>query len=133
MYVIEESEKSFVDKFIIKSQKDRLLFELSGKKRQDALGRFCHDTENIIKPDRIVSSGDTLFSDEILDVAKQYNVSGLCYIIAYNKDLDRRYATLNDALNLVLGNGMAAIILCDNLVVIETEQCFGTPMRYILH
>ena len=131
--MIEEIEKTFVDKFIIKSQKDRLLFELSGKKRQNAIGRFCHSTENIIKSDRIVSSGDTLFSDEILAIAKQYNVSGLCYIIAYNKNLDRKSCTLNDALNFVLGNGMAAIIICNNLVVIETEQCFGTPIRYILH
>ena len=31
-----------------------------------------------------------------------YNVSGLCYIIAYNKDLDRRYAKFDDALYFTL-------------------------------
>ena len=126
-------EKSFIDKFIIKSKQDRLLFELSGKKRKRGIGRFCHSTEDIIKSDRIVASGNNLFFEEILSVAKHYGVSGLCYIIAYNEEIDRKSCTLNEALNLVLGNGMAGIIICDDLVVIETEQCIGTPMRYILH
>ncbi|MDO4731443.1 MAG: hypothetical protein Q4B14_04875 [Clostridia bacterium] len=131
--MIDEIEKLFIERFIKKNRQDRLLFELSGKKRQNGIGRFCHYTEDLIKPDRIVASGNKLYSDEILSVAEKYNVSGLCYIIAYNKNLDRKTCTLNDALNLVLGNGMAGIIICDNLVVIETEQSFGTPTRYILH
>ena len=130
--MIEEIEKSFIEKYILKDKQDRLIFELSGKKRQTGIGRFCHNTEAIIQSDRIVSCGNKLFFNEILTVAKQYNVSGLCYIIAYNEDLDRKTCTLNNALNLVLGNGMPAIIICNNLVLIETEQCFGTPMRYIL-
>ena len=97
IYMNDRIEKSFIDKFIIKSKQDRLFFE------------------------------------EILSVAKHYGVSGLCYIIAYNEEIDRKSCTLNEALNLVLGNGMAGIIICDDLVVIETERCIGTPMRYILH
>ena len=131
--MIEEIEKSFIEKYILKDKQDRLIFELSGKKRQTGTGRFCHNTETIIQSDRIVSCGNKLFFNEILTVAKQYNVSGLCYIIAYNEDLDRKTCTLNNALNLVLGNGMPAIIICDDFIIIETEQCFGTPMRYILH
>ena len=131
--MINEIEKSFVDNFVKKSKQERLVYELSGKKRQNGIGRFCHNAEDIIKSDRIVTSGNKLFFDEILSLAKQYNVLGLCYIIAYSPNLDRKTCTLNDALNLVLGNGMAGIIICDNLVVIETEQCFGTPIRYVLH
>lgn len=131
--MIEEIEKSFVENFISKRMQDRLIFELGGKKRQQGIGRFCHNTDEIIKLDRIVSSGTDIFFDDILTLAKQYNVSGECYIIAFNEHFDKTFTTLKDALNLVLGNGMSAIIICNNLVIIETEQCLGTTMRYILH
>ncbi len=132
-YMIEEIEKIFVEKYISKRIQDRLIFELGGKKRKQAIGRFCHNAEDIIKTDRIVSSGTKIFMDEILTLAKKYNASGECYIMAFNEHFDKTSTTLNNALNLVLGNGMAAIIICDDLVIIETEQCLGIQMRYILH
>ena len=131
--MVEEIEKLFVERYIKKIKQDRLLFELSGKKRQKGIGRFCHNTEDIINTERIVYSGNSLLSDDILKIVKQYKVMEPCYIIAYNKELDQQCISLADALNLILGNGMPAIIICDDLVIIETEQCYGTPFRYILH
>lgn len=131
--MVEEIERSFVERFIKKAKQDRLLFELSGKKRQNGIGRFCHNTEDIINTERIIYSGNKLFINKILKITKQYRITGSCYIIAYNKELDKKRISLVDALNLVLGNGMAALIICDVFVIIETEQCFGTPYRYILH
>lgn len=131
--MVEEIEKSFVERFIKKEKQDRLLFELSGKKRQNGIERFCHNAKDMINTERIAYSGNSLFPDEILKITKQYQVPELCYIIAYQKELDKKYVSLTDALDLVLGNGMAAIILCGDFVIMETEQCFGTPFRYILH
>ena len=125
--MIEKTEKSFVKRFIKKAKQDRLLFELNGKKR------FCHNTEDMIVTERIAYSGNNLFPDEILRITKQYKVPKSCYIMAYHEELDQKYVSLADALDLVLGNGMAAIIICDDFVIIETEQCSGTPFRYILH
>lgn len=130
---MEEAEKSFVKKFIKKEKQDRLLFELSGKKRQHGIERFCHNAEDMIDTERIVYSGNSLFPDEILKITKQYKVPESCYIIAYQKELDKKYVSFEDALGLVLGNGMAAIIICNDFAVIETEQYSGTPFRYILH
>ena len=130
---MEEAEKSFVKRFIKKEKQDRLLFELSGKKRQHGIERFCHNAEDMIDTERIVYSGNSLFPDEILKITKQYKVPESCYIIAYQKELDKKYVSFEDALSLVLGNGMAAIIICNDLAVIETEQYSGTPFRYILH
>ena len=131
--MIEEIEESFVKRFIKKAKQDRLLFELSGKKRKHGIERFCHSAEDMINTERIIYSGNDLFPDEILKITKQYKVPESCYIIAYQKELDKKCISLVDALNLVLGNGMPALIICDDLVIIETEQCFGTPFRYILH
>ena len=130
---MEEAEKSFVKRFIKKEKQDRLLFELSGKKRQLGIERFCHNAEDMIDTERIVYSGNSLFPDEILKITKQYKVPESCYIIAYQKELDKKYVSFEDALGLVLGNGMAAIIICNDFAVIETEQYSGTPFRYILH
>lgn len=130
---MEEAEKSFVKRFIKKEKQDRLLFELSGKKRQHGIERFCHNAEDMIDTERIVYSGNSLFPDEILKITKQYKVPESCYIIAYQKELDKKYVSFEDALGLALGNGMAAIIICNDFAVIETEQYSGTPFRYILH
>ena len=130
---MEEAEKSFVKKFIKKEKQDRLLFELSGNKRQHGIERFCHNAEDMIDTERIAYSGNNLLPDEILKITKQYKVPESCYIIAYQKELDKKYVSFEDALGLVLGNGMAAIIICNDFAVIETEQYSGTPFRYILH
>ena len=131
--MIEEIEKSFVKRFIKKTKQDRLLFELSGKKRQHGIERFCHNTEDLIDTERIAYSGNNLFLDETLRIIKQYKVPESCYIIACQKELDKKHVSFEDALGLVLGNGMAAIIICNDFAVIETEQYSGTPFRYILH
>lgn len=132
-YMVAEIEKSFVKRFIKKTKQDRLLFELSGKKRKHGIERFCHSTEDMIDMERITYSGNDLFSDEILRITRQYKVPKLCYIIAYQKELDKKYVSFEEALGLVLGNGMAAIIICNDFAIIETEQYSGTPFRYILH
>ena len=128
----ERIERAFTEKYIIKCRQDRLLFELGGKKRRDGIGRFCHNARELIRPERIVLSGNDLYAEQILETAELYGVKGTCYIMAYNDDLDGKVCTLSEALETALGNGMAAIIICDGLAVVETEQCFSTPMRYIL-
>ena len=47
-YMVAEIEKSFVKRFIKKTKQDRLLFELSGKKRKHGIERFCHSTEDML-------------------------------------------------------------------------------------
>ncbi len=131
--MVAEIEESFVKRFIKKAKQDRLLFELSGKKRQHGIERFCHNAEDMINTERIIYSGNDLFPDEILKITKQYKVPESCYIIAYQKELDKKYVSLTDALDLVFGNGMAAIIVCKDFAIIETAQCSGTPFRYVLH
>lgn len=127
-----EIEKKFIQQFIIKNKQDRLLFELSSKKRQNGIGRFCHSADDYLIKDKIKLSGNKLYYDEIVKAAEKYSSSKQWYIIAYDPMLDKKLCKLSDALDLVLGNGMAAIIVADNMAIVETEQCMGTPMRYVL-
>ena len=125
------AEEYFVNNYIIKEKRGRLLFELNGKKRRDGIGRFCHGADEILIGKKIILSGKLLF-DEIKNTLEKYDKDAFWYIIAYDKNIDRKCVRLDEALDLVLGNGMAAVMLSGNTAFVETEQCEGTPVRYIL-
>lgn len=126
-------ERDFVEKFIVKSKRDRLLFELNGKKRIDGIGRFCHNAGEMLIKEKIVAYGNHLGHDEIIKIAEKYGVPEKWHIIAYDQSIDKTVCDLDKALKLVLGNGMAAVVFSDNTAIVETEQCLGTPERYVLH
>lgn len=126
-------ERNFVEKFIVKDKRDRLLFELCGKKRVSGIGRFCHYADEMLLKEKIIVFGNHLHYDEIIKIIEQYGVSEQWHIIAFNKSIDGISCKLSEALDLVLGNGMAAIIVSDTMAIVESEQCAGTPTRYILH
>lgn len=116
-------ELFFIENFIIKSKRNRLFYELrNSKKRQNCLGRFCHHAEDLLDMQKIC---DTQDFEKILGNPE-------CYILAYNSELDKSQCNLKQALKLVLGNGMSAIIIGKNFAIIETEQCYSMPIRYFL-
>ena len=131
--MVHEIEKKFIQQFILKEKRDRLLYELGGKKRQHGIGRFCHNAQELLISEKVIASGDALSPDTIIDTAEKYHVVGNWYIIAYNQELDRKILPLQEALKYTLGNGMAAILISDTMAIVETEQCYGMPARYILH
>lgn len=126
-------EDNFVKTFVVKDKRDRLLYELFGKKREQGIGRFCHNADKMLVKGKIAASGNHLYYDEILQEVEKYKVSGNWYIMSMNKSMDGIVCQFDEALDLVLGNGMAAIIVSDSIAIVETEQYRGTPVRYILH
>ena len=125
-----------IARFLRKEKRERSLYEIGGKKRQAGIGRFCHDAASMLEPSVIVACG-RLSEDEIVQTVRQcdeFAVQHLnWYIMAHAKELDRRICSFRDALSMVLGNGMAAVILSEHTAIVETEQERGTPVRYILH
>ncbi len=58
-------EEKFVNDFINPSYRDRLLFELkTSKKRLNALMRFSHNTNNLVKKDVLYSKQKEFEKDE---------------------------------------------------------------------
>lgn len=129
---MEKAEKIFVERCIINRMQDRILFELNGKKRKNGIGRFSHNAADLLKSESIVASGNKLFKDIIIKLTEKFDTSGKCYIAAYNEKLDKKLSTFCEALEMVLGNGMPAVIISNKIAVIETEQCYGAPIRYIV-
>ena len=127
-----EYENIFIEQFIVKERRERIRFELDGKKRRDALSKFCHDSEDLLMMNRVVYSGNDISQNALIKLAEENCKSKLCYIMAYNNDIDGIVCSFEEAVEKVVGNGMAAIIISDGFAIVETEQCFGSAQKYVL-
>lgn len=127
----KETERRFVQCFIRREKRERLLFELAGKKRREGIGRFCHGAEDLLMKEKIIACGP-LSIGQIRVWAEQYAPKETCYLCAYNESLDGQRVPAPAALEKALGNGMAAMLIFERLAIVETEQESGTPDRYVL-
>ena len=127
-----EVEENFVKQYIIKERQERLINELSSsKKRINAMSRFCHSSLDLIKPNKIYESGD-ISSERLLSLLNKYGKNDKNYIMAYSENIDKKYMSNDEAIEKVIGNGMAAIIINSDIVIIETEQYMGPAVKYVL-
>jgi len=128
-----EYEKIFVDKFILKSKRPRIAYELTNtKKRKTAIGRFCHNSLDYIEESKIIFAGDSISIDELNNLIKKYTNAKECYLISWNSGIDGSFLDREIALNEIIGYGMASIMVFKNLIVIETEQEQGPAIKYVL-
>ncbi len=75
--MIDYLEYEFVETFINKNKKDRLIYELRNiKKREHAVMRFCHNEKSIINENKIVKINECGidFSDFINFFVSEKNV-----------------------------------------------------------
>ena len=52
-----ETERRFVQCFVQREKRERLLYELNEKKRRVGVGRFCHGAEDLQIKEKIVANG----------------------------------------------------------------------------
>ena len=123
-------EENFVNSYVIKNKRERLLFELWGKKRRDGIGRFSHCTDNLIDDSKIRFKGKYI-SNDLKEIVATTNTSK-CYVISWYEELDGKEFNKDDVLDLLLGCGMPSIAIFDDFVIIETEQEQGPAIKYFL-
>lgn len=123
-------EESFVNSYIINSKRERLLFELCGKKRRDGIGRFSHCAESLLNETKIKLKGQHI-SKDLRNVVATAN-SHKCYVISYSEELDGKEFNKDEIIDLILGCGMPSIAIFDNFAIIETEQEQGPAIKYLL-
>ena len=126
----KKTEEIFVEAYIKKSKRERLLFELWGKKRLDAVGRFCHCVDDLLVESTIMMSGKYItqeLQNKIMSVSDDK-----CYVISYYDDLDGKELKKNDVLNQIIGRGMPSIVIFSDFVIIESEQVQGPAIKYFL-
>ena len=123
-----DTEEKFVNNFINSSYRDRILFELkSSKKRLNALMRFSHNIDNLIKKDALYSRGKHF--DEIK--LKSFLTDQEFYVISF-KFLDGIIMNIREVLDYI-NNEYSPVIVCgNNIAIIKKEFEHGDDNFYLL-
>lgn len=129
----KEYEYQIVKTFFNKHYQDRIIFELSSKKkRKDAIKRLSHDYENILEK-KLMQETDSSDLEEIYRLLNVDNHNKLCYIISFYKEVDGKYLPLHQSLDSIFYNGMPSLVIWSlQLAYFQGEQVIGPTPRYIL-
>lgn len=124
-------EEEFVNNYIVSNKRERLIFELQGKKRRNGVDRFCHCVDNLVIKSAIKERGKYILQElqKTITAAK----TDKCYVISFFEDIDGKVMDKNEVLDTIIGRGMPSIVIFDDFVIIETEQEQGPAMKYLLY
>ena len=118
------NEQRFVQMFVRKSRRKRLLHELTTpEKRYGGVSRFCHQAEELIDPSKIVMEGDGMTCrPEFERFIKQHDE--ICFVMSPDSFVDEQQLPLKDAVR--------EAVLCPDAVLIVGSTfavVFGEPMK----
>lgn len=121
-------EEKFVNDFINSSYRDRLLFELkTSKKRLNALMRFSHNTNDLVKKDMIYSKLKKFEYNQINHFLNGQNF----YVISF-KYLNGIIMNVNEVLDYISDEYMPVIVCGNNNAIIKKEFEKGEDNFYLL-
>ncbi|MCR4963504.1 MAG: hypothetical protein K6B40_06480 [Firmicutes bacterium] len=118
------AEHHFVQAFIRKSRRERLLYELTApKKRYDGISRFCHQAKELLDPAKIIMEGEDMDRrPEFARFVRQHEE--VCLLLSPDSFLDGQYLPLAEAVNRAILCPDAVLILGGAFAVV-----FGEPMK----
>lgn len=126
------AEVSFVKMFVLKSRRERLLYELgTPSKRHDALDRFCHQAPQLLDPSRILMQGEDLDrSSGFLSFVRAHG--GLCTVLSPDCFPDGEQMELKEAVTWAVSWPDAVLILGNGFAVVFGEVMKGGRGKYLL-
>jgi hypothetical protein len=118
------NEQHFVQTFIRKDRRDRLLYELTTpEKRYDGVSRFCHQAKELLEPSRIVMEGEDINRrPEFERFVRQHDE--ICLVLSPDFYMDEQFLPLKDAVEQALMCLDAVLIMGSSFAVV-----FGEPMK----
>lgn len=118
------NERRFVQKFIRKSRRERLLYELTTPgKRYDGISRFCHQAKDLLEPSRIVMEGEDINRRPEFDrFVRQHDE--ICFMLSPDPLLNEQFLPLKDAVEQAILCPDAVLIMGSSFAVV-----FGEPMK----
>ncbi len=121
-------EEKFINNFINKSYSDRLLFELKSlKKRINAITRFSHNTEDLIKQENVYLKLKQFDKKELKLFLKEQDF----YVISF-KYLDGIIMNINEVLDYIYDEYSPVIVCGTNIAIIKKEFEKGENNYYLL-
>lgn len=118
-----------IARFFQKRYRERLLYELSSKKRKDFFGKIAHTAEKYIDTRLIVEKSDRPLSRDIL----ADKLGGACYIIADVSRLDGETVPVDTALSELWSCGVPYMLYGNGYLYLETEYDFSAHTSYLLN
>lgn len=121
-------EEKFVNDFINPLYRDRVLFEFkTSKNRLNAIMRFSHNTNDLVKKDKIYSKLKKFDDNEL----KKFLNDQHFYVISF-KYVDGIIMNINEILDYISDEYMPVIVYGNNIAVIKKEFEKGEDNFYLL-
>ena len=118
------NERHFVQAFIRKNRRDRLLYELTTpEKRYEGVSRFCHQAKDLLEPSKIIMEGEDINRrPEFEQFVWQHDE--ICFVLSPDFYMDEQFLPFRDAVD-------QAIICLDAILIIGSSFAvvFGEPMK----
>lgn len=126
------AEERFVERYIRKSRRERMLYELTTPaKRYDGLSRFCHQSEELLDPARILMKGEDMDrSAGFLEFARRHE--GMCYVLSSDYAPEGQEMPLKDAVNWAISCFDAVVIIGKDFALVFGEVMKGGRGKYLL-
>ena len=132
----EQIETLFVNTYIQKQYRERLIFELkdtSSKTRRrycNAFKKFSHSTADYVIPRLVAISDNKLTEHDVLSFVKNMIDEKTCY---YMTDWEGEEMPINEAIEKAFNYlGASIIVYKDRFAIIKEETEIGAPYKYIL-
>ena len=125
-------EEHFVNTFIRKNRRERLLFELTTpKRRYEGVSRFCHQAGELLDPKKILLAGEDLERrPEFARFVRQHDE--LCLVLSPDFWSDEQFLPLGDAVARAIVSPDAFLILGSTFAVVFGEPMKGGRGKYLL-
>ena len=125
-------EKRFVQSFIRRKRRDRLLYELiTPEKRYNGVSRFCHQAEELLDPAKIVMKGEDLDRHpEFEQFIREHDE--LCFVLSPDFYMDEQFLPLQDAVDTAVMCLDAVLILGSCFAIVFGEPMQGGRGKYLL-
>ena len=95
------NEQHFVQSFIRKNRRERLLYELTTpEKRYDGVSRFGHQAKELLEPSKIIMEGEDLDRRPEFDRFVQLH-NKICFVLSPDFYTDEQFLPLRDAVHLL--------------------------------
>ncbi len=127
-----DAEKHFVQKFIRRSRRERLFFELTTpERRYDGVSRFCHQSKELLDPSKIIMEGDDIDrSPEFVCFMRQHDE--ICCVLSPDYSLDERFVPLKEAVSKAIICPDAVLILGSTFAIVFSEPMKGGRSKFLL-
>ena len=126
------NERHFVQAFIRKNRRDRLLYELTTpEKRYEGVSRFCHQSKELLEPSKIIMEGEDLDRHPEFDRFVQQH-DEICFVLSPDFYTDEQFLPLRDAVHKAIISLDAVLIMGSTFAIVFGEPMKGGRGKYLL-